>query len=369
MAQLNESLTFKRGLTIKNRVIMAPMTTMMSFQDGVVTRDECAYYGLRSGEVGAVITGAANVQENGKGWEGQLAVYHDRFIPGLSKLAASIKKNDTRAILQIFHAGRMTNSKILRGVQPVSASAVPAERPDAEIPRELSSEEITDLIESYKQATERAIKAGFDGVEIHGANTYLLQQFFSPHSNRRKDEWGGSREKRFKFINDLVGAVTEVVDRSERKNFIVGYRFSPEEFETPGIRLSDTLYLIDQLADKPLDYLHVSFNDYKRISISEAYQDKPIIHYLYEEINGRLPFIGVGDIRTKKDAEDVLEKADLVALGRTLLIDPHWTAKILADREDLVRKELSEYEREELMIENGVWAFLEGMMPERLIKK
>lgn len=368
MTELNKSLTFRRGLRLKNRVVMAPMTTCMSFFDGVITSDERNYYALRAGEVGAVITGAANVQENGKTWEGQLGVYHDRFIPGLSKLAGSIKKNGTKAILQIFHGGRMTNSKILRGVQPVSASSIPAEREHAERPRELTHDEVIALIDDFKQATVRAIQAGFDGVEIHGANTYLLQQFFSPHSNRRTDEWGGSIEKRFKFIHDLVDAVTQAVDEADVKDFIVGYRFSPEEFETPGIRMRDTLYLINRLADKPLDYLHISFNDYKRVSLSEDYQEKPIIDYLYQTINGRVPFIAVGDIRTKQQAEDVLASADLIALGRALLIDPHWASKVFAGREDLVKTEISSYEREELILENGVWAFLEGMMPERLIE-
>ncbi|GAA4061849.1 NADH-dependent flavin oxidoreductase [Amphibacillus indicireducens] len=368
MAELKQSITFKRGLTLKNRIVMAPMTTSMSFFDGVITSDECAYYALRSGEVGAVITGAANVQANGKTWEGQLGVYHDRHITGLSKLAGSIKQNGTRAILQIFHGGRMTNSKILRGVQPVSASAVAAERSAAEIPRELLPDEILALIDDFKQATIRALKAGFDGVEIHGANTYLIQQFFSPHSNRRTDEWGGSREKRFKLINDLVDAVTSAVDQSGKKDFIVGYRFSPEEFETPGISLDDTLYLIDQLADKPLDYLHISINDYQRISVSEVYQEKPMINYIYQAINGRVPFIGVGDIRSKQQADEVLTTADLVALGRALLIEPHWVDKVFDKKTELIRTEINKYDREELLLGNGVWSFMEGLMPERLIE-
>ena len=99
---MNSKLTFKRGLELKNRIMMAPMTTKMSFYDGVVTSDEINYYALRSGEIGAVITGAANVQNDGKGWEGELSVASDAFIPGLSKLAAAIKKNGTKAILQIF---------------------------------------------------------------------------------------------------------------------------------------------------------------------------------------------------------------------------------------------------------------------------
>lgn len=363
---INEKLLFRRGLTLKNRLVMAPMTTKMSFYDGVVTKDELAYYALRSGEVGAVITAAANVHPGGKGWEGELGVYDDLFIPGLSKLSASIKKNGTKAILQLFHSGRMTDSKVLRGEAPVSASGIPAERPGAEIPRALLEEEIQELIASFKEATKRAIKAGFDGVELHGANTYLIQQFFSPHSNRREDEWGGTLEKRFNFINELVDGVTEVVDQSGLTNFIVGYRFSPEEYETPGIRFEDTLYLVEQLAAKPLDYLHISLNDFKRLSVSESYKEHSMLHYVHQAIKGRLPLIGVGDVRTKEDAEAVLANADLVAVGRAILIDPHWASKTISGKESSVRRTLSQFDREELIIENGVWGFLQGMMADRL---
>lgn len=323
MTVLNNTLTFRRGLTLKNRVIMSPMTTKMSFYDGVVTQDELNYYSLRSGEVGAVITAAANVQDGGKGWEGELSVASDKFIPSLSQLASTIKRNGTKAILQLFHAGRMTDSKVLRGVQPVSASAIAAERPDAETPRELTEDEIYLLIEDFKKATERAIKAGFDGVELHGANTYVIQQFFSPHSNRREDQWGGSLEKRFNFINQLVDGVISVVDDSNVQDFIIGYRFSPEEYEEPGIKMADTIYLVDKLADKELDYLHISLGDYKRVSVSEEYKEKSIMQYIHEKINGRLALIGVGDVRTKEDAENTLENAELVAVGRSLIIDPH----------------------------------------------
>ena len=366
MNNLDSGLTFKRGLHLKNRLVVAPMTTKMSFFDGVVTNDEVDYYALRTGEVGAFITAAANVHEGGKGWEGELGVYDDRFIPGLAKLAAAIKKNNTKAILQIFHGGRMTDSKVLHGAQPVAPSAVAAQRPDAQTPRELTEAEIFEILESFKLATERAIKAGFDGVEIHGANTYLIQQFFSPHSNRRTDVWGGTLEKRFKFINDLVEGVTDVVDHSDVTDFIVGYRFSPEEYETPGIRLSDTLFLVDQLSNKSLDYLHLSSSNYRNHSVSDEFKEKPIIEYIKETINDRLPLIGVGDIRTGADVKEVLVNADLAAVGRAILIDPHWAQKVLDGQEQLIRTELPHYDRDELRISNGVWGFLEGMMPERL---
>ncbi|SFE52824.1 NADH-dependent flavin oxidoreductase [Trichococcus pasteurii] len=368
MSTMNSKLTFKRGLELKNRIMMAPMTTKMSFYDGVVTSDEINYYALRSGEIGAVITGAANVQNDGKGWEGELSVASDVFIPGLSKLAAAIKKNGTKAILQIFHGGRMTDSSVLRGVQPVAPSAIAAERPNAETPRALAGDEVLDLIENFKAATRRAIEAGFDGVELHGANTYLLQQFFSPHSNRRDDEWGGTLEKRFSFIDKLVDEVTATVDESGAENFIVGYRFSPEEYENPGIRFTDTLFLVDQLADKGLDYLHISLRDRQLVSVSENHKEKSMLAYIHEQINGRVPLVGVGDVLTSEDAEQVLENSELVAVGRALLIDPHWGAKALDKKDDLIRQEISNYDREELFLANGVWGFMEFMMPDRLGK-
>lgn len=368
MINIDDLFEFSNEKTLKNRIIMAPMTTKMSFFDGVVTNDELEYYRMRSGEVGAVITGAANVQENGKGWEGELGVYDDRFIPGLSKLASAIKLRGTKAILQIFHAGRMTNSAILRGEQPLAPSAIAAEREGAEIPREIDSSEIYELIDSFKQATKRAVKAGFDGVELHGANTFIIQQFFSPHSNRRNDQWGGSLEHRFSFIDILIDEITDMLNSLNAKDFIVGYRFSPEEFENPGIKFEDTLYLVDKLAEKSLSYLHISLNNFKKISLSEDYQEKTMLEYVSSVVNKRIPIVGVGDVRTGEDVKKVLKYADLVAVGRSLVIDPHWTSKVINQRENLIRKTLNQYDLEELKIGNGVLGFLELSMPERLIK-
>lgn len=361
-----QPFTFKNGLTLKNRFVMAPMTTKMSFYDGVITEDEKRYYHMRSKEVGAVVTAAANVSENGKGWEGELGVYDDKHIAGLSDLASSIKVNGTKAFLQLYHGGRITHASVLKGVQPVAPSAVKALRPNSEMPRELLEDEIYQIIEDYKQAAVRAVKAGFDGVELHGANTYLIQQFFSPHSNRREDQWGGSMEKRFTFIDKLVDAVTSAAKEAATEPFIVGYRFSPEEIETPGIRFNETLYLVEQLCQKPLDYLHVSLRNYSQVSQLEGYQEKPMIAYLNEQIGGRIPFITVGDIRTGEDAEAALLHSELVALGRVLLSDPNWVSKVMSEKEDLIRYDVAEEERDLLGLTNGVWGFMQGMMPDRL---
>ncbi len=364
--KLAQSYTFKNGLTLKNRLIMAPMTTQMSFFDGVITEDEKRYYQMRSKDLGAVITAAANVSDNGKGWDGELGISDDKHIERLSELASSIQVNGTKAFVQLYHGGRMTHASVLKGKQPVAPSAVKALRPDAELPRALDEEGILQIIKDFKEATLRAIKAGFDGVEIHGANTYLIQQFFSPHSNRRTDQWGGSLEKRFRFIDLLVDEVTSVAREKANDHFVVGYRFSPEEKETPGIRFDDTLFLVEQLSRKPLDYLHVSLRKWSEISAHEDYQEKPMIAYLNEQINERLAFMVVGDIRNGIDAEDALTNSDLAAIGRVLLADPNWASKVLNDKEEFIHYEVAREDKKLLGLTNGVWRIMKNSMAERM---
>lgn len=360
-----KSFTFRSGLTVKNRVMMAPMTNRMSFHNGDLTQDELDYYALRTGELGAVITAAANVSPNGKGWEGEFSVDSDDNLPSLISLASTIQKNDTKAIIQLFHAGRMTNKKVLRGEQPVSASAIPAERPNAEIPRALMESEILGIIEDFKAATIRSYQAGFDGIELHGANTYLIQQFFSPHSNRREDKWGGSLEKRVRFIEKLVDGVLALREDFDRP-FLIGYRFSPEEYENPGIRMEDTLFLVDKLADKALDYLHISLNQYDRVSQSDAYQEQSILQYIHKKIDGRLPLVSVGGIQRGKDLQDAMQDSELAALGRVLLTEPHWVKKVFNDREEELRLTIAPEDYEELKIKRAMAPFLKGMMTDRI---
>jgi len=334
MTKFTEPLSLNSGVLLKNRLMMAPMTVVLSFHNGIVTQEEINYYAERSQGFGAIITAAANVLEMGKGWPGELKVSDDEAIPGLKKLAKAIHEKGAKAILQIFHAGRQSHRSTLLGEQVVSASAVIAEREGAEVPRELSHEEILETIEAFGLATRRAIDAGFDGVEIHGANTYLIQQFFSPHSNRREDEWGGSLEKRYRFIDRVTDRVFEEVANYAKEPFIVGYRFSPEEPETPGIRFEDTLYLVDKLADKDFDYLHVSLGSYKSAAHSPDYADKPRLAYLKEVINNRIQLVGVGGVRKREDVENILATADLVAVGQQILVDPQWVVKLLENRDD-----------------------------------
>ena len=333
-------ITLPNGVEIKNRVVLPPMTEQMSFEDGSVTLEEIHYMQQRAGGVGLFITPVAYINKEGKGFEGQLGVEDDGKIPGLAKLAHAIKARGAKAILQMFSAGRMTNQWITRGLQPVSASAVAAPRQGAETPRELSGDEVVSLINDFAEATRRAIQAGFDGIELHGANTYLLQQFVSPHSNRRTDQWGGSLDKRLALPMAVIDAVMKVKQQYGRADFIVGYRLSPEEIEEPGITLADTRYFVEKLQETALDYIHVSLGSVWRPSLRDKHNTVPIVTQL-KAVSPRKPIIAVGNIRTPEQAEEVMQSGiDFVALGHQLIIEPNWVEKVVAGNEETIRYQL-----------------------------
>lgn len=324
---LFESLTFRSGLTVDNRLVMAPMTTWSSKGDGSIHDDELVYLHRRAAGLGMVITAAAYVTPLGHAFPGQWACDTDETLPSLRAAADVIHEQGSKAVLQLHHGGRMCPSSLL-GRQPVSASAEAAERPGADIPRPMTPQEIEHTIRAFGDATRRAIAAGYDGVEIHGANTYLLQQFFSPHSNRRTDEWGGSLEKRMRFPLAVIRAVVEAAAEADYP-FAVGYRISPEEIEEPGITIGDTLQLVEALAAHPLDWLHVSVRSYFAGSMRDDSDTVPPTHRIIEQIDGRLPVIGVGLVYKAEDAQAILaDGCAAVALGRILLMEPEWAQKI-----------------------------------------
>ncbi|MBI0107763.1 NADH-dependent flavin oxidoreductase [Lactobacillus sp. W8089] len=361
MANYNflETFTFKNGVTLKNKVVMAPMTTMSSFYNGMVSKDELDYYAKRAGGPGMVITAVANVTPNGKGFEGELSATSDEMIPSLRSLAKTIQSKGAKAVLQIFHAGRKTFARIIGGEQPVSAGTVKALYPeDSETPRALTSDEIEAIIKDFGQATKRAIIAGFDGVELHGANTYLLQQFFSENSNQRTDKWGGNRDERMTFAKAVIKEVQSVIDKYATKPFILGYRLSPEEIEKPGIRLEDSLYFVKKIKHD-VDYIHLSMGSYLRTSLNNPEDKKPILNYFIETIGPEVPLIGLGSVETPNEAQEVINKgASLVAMGRELLREPNWVEKVQRNDENSIHTTISASDMDELSIPTVMQTYL-----------
>lgn len=347
------------GITLKNRIMMAPMTTCSGFYEGSVTHDLIEYYRARAGEIGTIIVECGFVDNKGLAFPGAIGLDNDDKIEGLARVAKAIKEKGSKAVIQVYHGGRMVDPKLIGGQSPVGPSAIAAPRPGAATPIELTAEEVEQMIDKFGQAVRRAIQAGFDGVEIHGANTYLIQQFYSPNSNQRNDKWGGSRDNRALFPLAILDITHEMVKRYANPEFIVGYRFSPEELEVPGIRFDDSMYLLEKLAEKGLDYIHFSMGAILRPSIVDTEDPTPLINKyvaMRSATLAKIPVVGVGNVVNEKDVEAALENGfDLVAVGRACIAYPDWTDRIKKDEQ--LELYINSDKREELNIPEPLWHF------------
>jgi len=366
---LFQDFTFKSGVHVRNRLMMAPMTTYSADENDYVSQEELDYYKERAKGVGTIITSCAYVSKNGKGFEGQISIDHDGAIEGLSKLAETIHEGGAKGVIQIYHGGRLAVPWLVPNGETVSSSAVaPLEDRGfysiKQTPRALTTEEIYDIIDDFSEATRRAIEAGWDGVELHGATGYLLQQFISPHSNLRTDEFKDPHL----FAVKLIDKVKSVVKEHATKPFLIGYRFSPEEPETPGITMKETFALIDELINADLDYLHIATTNAWAKARRGVESDKSRTEIISEYVNGRIPVIGVGNLHTADDAALVMEKGktDFVALGRSIVVDPHWVEKVESGEEDTIIHFLTENDQQKAVIPSPLWKYIleiEGWFP------
>ena len=354
-----EAFTLPNGTEIKNRLFMAPMTTCSGYYDGSVSSELIEYYRARSGSIGTIIVECCFVDDLGLAFPGALGIDNDDKIAGLAKIAEAIKSKGSKALLQIYHGGRMVDPKLIGGRTPVGPSAVAAPRDGAAKPVALTTEEVYGMVGKFGDAVRRAIQAGFDGVEIHGANTYLIQQFYSPNSNQRDDEWGGSRDNRAKFPLAVLDITHKMVRQYADDSFIIGYRFSPEEMEVPGIRFDDTMYLLEKLAERGVDYLHFSVGATLRPSIVETNDPTPLIQKyvaMRSETLAQVPVMGVGGVVNGADVDTALDNGyDLVAVGRACIAYPDWTDRIA--RDEAPELFIDSTQREALCIPEPLWRF------------
>ncbi|HEY3986492.1 flavocytochrome c [Cedecea sp.] len=351
--------TLPNGTALKNRLLMAPMTTCTGYFDGTVTEELVEYYRVRAGSIGTIVVECCFIDDLGLAFPGAIGIDNDEKIAGLAKIASAIKAEGSRALLQIYHGGRMVDPKLIGGRTPVAPSALAAPRDGAATPNALTTEEVAGMVGKFGDAVRRAIQAGFDGVEIHGANTYLIQQFYSPNSNQRDDEWGGSRDSRAKFPLAVLDITHQMVRQYADDAFIIGYRFSPEELEVPGIRFDDTMYLLEKLAARGLDYLHFSLGYSLRPSINDTTDPTPLINKYCEmrsDALAQIPVMGVGGIVNASDVETALEHGyDLVAVGRACIAYPDWTDRIANG--DVLDLFIDSTQREALTIPEPLWRF------------
>ncbi len=361
--KLFQPFTFKRGISITNRVVMAPMTTWASNDDYTISDDEVRHYQARAKGVGLVITGCTRVTPNGIGFTHEYAAYDDSFLPSLKKLAAAAKSGGAPAILQIYHAGNKAIPELIPSGDLVSASAVevgplPFVRGEI-IPRPLTHPEILAIIKAFGETTRRAIEAGFDGVELHGAHGFLLQNFFSPLYNQRTDQWGGSAENRMRFPLAVVKEVKRVICQHTRRPFLLGYRISPEEPRPESYKIKDIYPLIDQLIELEIDYLHASLSDVLQGRPLGATEGKTTAELMLAHVAARVPVIAAGGIKKPEDAAQAIEVGlAMVAIGQALIINPNWVE--LAAAGEQVAESLSLSKRPKLAIPARLWTVIEA---------
>ena len=321
--------TFSRsGKVTKNRIALAPITNLQSNDDGTISEAEYNWLIRRAKEgFGMIFTCASHVTADGQGWKGELGIFDDKHIPGLTKLSNGIHEYDSLAIVQIFHGGSRSPEKVT-GKQPWSASAqsISGKEKTIEV-REATEDDINNVIEAFTAAAVRAQTAGFDGVELHGAHGYLLHQFLSTHTNHRTDKWGGNFENRKRLLLIILSEIRSAVS----SEFMVGVRLSPED--TPGFKgidFDESLQLAEILAAEGTDFIDVSPWDAFKKPDKYPEGDMTIIEYFRDRLNIETPIITAGKIWSAADAEKAIDLgADIVALGRSAVGIPDWPSRAL----------------------------------------
>ena len=298
---------------------MPPMQSGRPTFEGAVTNRLINFYVRRSSALGLPIVEHAYVSLRGKLSPKQLGIYDDSLIEGLEKLAKAIHAVGAPAVIQITHAGGVANKNVIKG-EPAGPSATGKAR-------ELMKSEMQLIIEEFALASERAVKAGFDGVELHGAHGYLLNQFLSPLLNKRGDEYGGSLENRIRFPLSVVERVRETLNGR-----ILLYRLGSDDLAPNGTHIEDSVVFAKELERFGVDVIDVSGG----MCGSEPKQLQRIKGYFVPQANiikkaVSVPIIGVGGIKDHQFADELVrnELVDLVAVGRAMWKDVQWAEKAI----------------------------------------
>lgn len=314
-------------LTLKNRLIMPPMATGKSEKDGGVSKELLEYYDekSKSGFISLIIIEHSYIAEQGKASDGQLSVSGNGRLEGLKGLAATIHKNGSKAVMQINHAGSAA-SKDITGHIPVGPSPIVHPRKGG-LPKELSKKEIVAITDNFAEAARRVKEAGFDGVEIHSAHGYLLNQFYSPLTNKRTDEYGGDLSGRIRIHLEIIKKVRTVVG----DHFPILLRLGASDYMEGGISIEDSTIAAKEFEKSGVDILDISGGlcGYTVPGLTEQGYFSPLTEAIKNVVS--IPVILVGGITEPDAAEELLSagKADLIGVARAIYKDSHWAEKAI----------------------------------------
>jgi NADPH2 dehydrogenase len=316
-----------RNVELKNRWVMSPMC-MYSCENGLANDFHYVHYGSRAqGGTGLIMVEATGVEPRGRITNYCMGIWNDEQAAKLQKIVEFIHKNsDSKIGIQIAHAGRKGSTwenkqiSLEEGWETIAPSPIPY-HPSERIPHELSVEEIIELVQNFKDAARRAVDAGFDVIEIHGAHGYLVHQFLSPLSNTRTDEYGGSFENRSRFLLEIVDAVNEELN----ENVALFVRISGTEYAENGWNVNDSVELAKILKNHSVDLIDVSSGGNihgAKISVFEGYQ-VPFSSQVRNEADVKTGAVGL--ITKVEQAEEILQKgdADLIFVAREILRNPY----------------------------------------------
>lgn len=309
------------SLTLSNRLVMPPMATGKT-KDGLVNQAIIDYYREKSdgGFFSLIIIEHSYVNQEGKAHPGQLSIADDGVIEGLKDLANIIHQNGSKTVMQINHAGSAATQEVT-GKMPVAPSAVQYPSTRA-LPNELTKEEIAVIVQAFQNAARRVKEAGFDGVEIHSAHGYLLNQFFSPLSNKRTDEYGGSVMNRIRIHLEIISAIREAAG----KDFTIMLRLGACDYADGGITVEESQTAAREFEKAGIDILDISgsFTGYNAPDSSEQGFFSPLAEAIKQVVS--IPVILTGGITEPFSAEKLLAegKTDLVGIGRAVLKDSLW---------------------------------------------
>ena len=323
-SKLFEPLRFARGKEIANRFSLAPMTNLQSNGDGTVGEDELRWLTMRArGGFGMTMTCGAHVQAVGQGFPGQLGVWADKHISGLERLAKAIKAEGSVASLQLYHGGLRADPSLIGG-----APVAPWDDEETGA-RALSTAEVEQAIEDFILAAVRADRAGFDGIELHGAHGYLLAQFLDAGNTKRTDRYGGSFENRTRVLKEVIDGIRARTN----PQFQLGVRLSAERF---GIALAEARALAQQiLLGGKVDFLDMSLWDVFKEPAEEEYQQdkgKLLIDYFTDLERGNTRLGVAGKIRSAEEAQRCIDKGvDFVMIGLAAIVHHDFPRQVQRD--------------------------------------
>ncbi|HET9230536.1 MAG TPA: NADH:flavin oxidoreductase [Vitreimonas sp.] len=318
MTDLSNPLTLRSGAVLKNRFVLSPLTNLQSHPDGVLSDDEYRWLTMRAaGGFALTMTCAASVQEEGVGFPGQLGFHDDKHLPGLTRLAAKIKEHGSHAVGQLHHGGlrSLKNPKAPSADEKLKAEA-------------MTLDEVQHSRDCFIAAARRAERAGFDGVELHGAHGYLICSFLSPELNRRDDTYGGDGERRMRFLLELVDGVRAAT----KPGFSLGVRLSPERWGLVVTEIADVAQSL--MREAKIDYIDMSLWDFRKEPNDEAFRGRTLASYFTELDRGDTRLGAAGKIMSAQDARDVMAMGfDFPILGRAAILHHDFPKRVAADHD------------------------------------